>query len=44
MEVGKPKRVYHVEPVREPIPPKRRERVVPKEPPARKEPAAVPSK
>ena len=43
MEIGKPRRVYRVEPLRYPVPPERR----PKERPVRrieKEPKVVPAK
>jgi hypothetical protein len=43
MEIGKPKRIFRVEPVREPVPPRRRPA---EEPPrrVRKKPGAVPAK
>ena len=42
MEIGKPKRVYRVEPVREPVPPRRREAQDPA--PAREAPKPVPTR
>jgi hypothetical protein len=35
MDVGKPKRIYRVEPVRNPVPAKRRPRTAPKTVPAK---------
>jgi hypothetical protein len=42
VEIGKPKRIYRVEPVREPVPSKRRPDTAPQ--PARKRPSTAPAK
>jgi hypothetical protein len=41
MDIGKPKRIHHVEPLREPVPPRQVPREAPR--PVRR-PAAVPAK
>jgi hypothetical protein len=43
MEIGKPKRIYRVEPLREPVPSKRRPQDAPSRP-VREEPSTVPAK
>jgi hypothetical protein len=43
MEIGKPKRIYRVEPLREPVPPERQPREAPSRP-MREEPSTVPAK
>ena len=42
MEIGKPKRVYRVEPLREPVPSKRQPREAPQR--IRERPSSVPAK
>jgi hypothetical protein len=42
LEIGKPKRIYRVEPLREPVPAKRRPQEAPE--PARHAPSTAPAK
>jgi hypothetical protein len=44
MEIGKPRRVYRVEPLREPVPSKEREPEAPPVAPVREEPTTAPAK
>jgi len=43
MEIGKPKRIYRVEPLREPVPSRRQPQEAPPQP-VRKAPSVVPAK